>query len=484
MNCQKYGQNFWDGVLGHTREEVIGKSFGDFLHPDWVDHFKQNFPRFKAVGEILGVEFEMVKKDGSLIMVDFNGKIGRDEKGDFRQTHCILHDITAQKRSEEALRKSEAFSKVLIDAIPIPVFYKDRDGKYLGFNSAFETFFGATKERLIGKSVFDIHSPELAEVYHRHDEELLNSGGVQIYESQWKTSDGKLHDIIFNKAIFNDSEGNIRGLIGAIIDITSGKRAEEALRESEAQKRAILDATIDTIRLVDKDMRVIWANRTNTAELKKSPEQLVGNTCYKALVGRDTPCPGCPTKKALKSGNIEHAVIPQTDLRGFKGKSFWEDYAVPIKNESGDIVNLIQVSRNITDYKEAEEALKERESNLRQIIDLVPHFIFVKDEKGKFIIVNKAVADAYGTTVENLTGKSDIDFASNKEEAEFFIQNDLEVIQSGEPKFIPEEQITDSGGNVRLLQTTKIPFKTTMMGKPAILGVSVDITSSKKRKKR
>ena len=466
----------WLDTLGYTREEVIGKSFSDFLHPEWRNYFKENFPRFKAIGEIPDVEFEMVKKDRSLIMVNINGKIGRDEKGDFKQTHCILHDITAQKKSEEVLQKSEFFSKTLIDAISTPVFYKDRAGKYLGFNSAFGRFFGATKERLIGKSVFDIHSPELAEVYHRHDEELFNNGGVQIYESQWRTSNGELHDIIFNKATFNDSEGNIRGLIGTIIDITSRKRSEEALRESEAQKTAILDATIDTIRLVDKDMRVIWANKANTAELKTGLEQLVGNTCYEALLGRDTPCPGCPTQKALESDRIEHAVIAQTDIKGFKGRSFWEDYAVPIKNKSGDIVNLIQIARNITDYKEAEEALKERESNLRQIIDLVPHFIFVKDEKGKYIIVNKAAADAYGTTVENLTGNSDMDFASNKADAASFIKDDLEVIQSGEQKFIPEEQITDSKGNIRFLQTTKIPFKTTMTKKSAILGIAIDIT--------
>lgn len=53
----------WLDTLGYSRDEVIGKSFGDFLHPDWKDHFKENFPRFKAIGEILGVEFEMIKKD-------------------------------------------------------------------------------------------------------------------------------------------------------------------------------------------------------------------------------------------------------------------------------------------------------------------------------------------------------------------------------------------------------------------------------------
>jgi PAS domain S-box-containing protein len=104
-NCIEVNPS-WLSTLGYTREEVIGKSFGDFLHPEWKEHFKENFLRFKAVGEILGVEFKMVKKDGSLILVSFHGKVGKNKFGDFQQTHCIFQDITEHKRVEEALKES------------------------------------------------------------------------------------------------------------------------------------------------------------------------------------------------------------------------------------------------------------------------------------------------------------------------------------------------------------------------------------------
>jgi len=97
----------WLDTLGYAKEEVIGKSFADFLHPDWQDHFKEHFPRFKSIGEVLGVEFEMVKKNGDLILVSFTGKINRDEKGNFQQTHCIFHNITAHKRAEGELKQIE-----------------------------------------------------------------------------------------------------------------------------------------------------------------------------------------------------------------------------------------------------------------------------------------------------------------------------------------------------------------------------------------
>jgi PAS domain S-box-containing protein len=91
----------WLTVLGYTRDEVIGRNFAEFLHPDWKAHFKQNFPRFKAVGEVLGVEFEIRKKDGSFILVSFNGKIGKHPDQSFQQTHCIFQDITEKKQEEE-----------------------------------------------------------------------------------------------------------------------------------------------------------------------------------------------------------------------------------------------------------------------------------------------------------------------------------------------------------------------------------------------
>jgi len=133
------------------------------------------------------------------------------------------------------------------------------------------------------------------------------------------------------------------------------KKAEEALRESEAQKRAILDASIDRLRYVDKDMRVIWANKTTAMELDMSPEDLVGQTCYKLFIGRDIPCEGCPTVRAGETGQMERAVMHKSKANGIEKESYWDNYSVPLKNEAGDIASFIQVARNITDQKRADE---------------------------------------------------------------------------------------------------------------------------------
>jgi PAS domain S-box-containing protein len=130
---------------------------------------------------------------------------------------------------------------------------------------------------------------------------------------------------------------------------------EVSLRQSESQKRAILDASIDRIRYIDKDMKIIWANKTTAMELNMSTEDLVGYTCYKLFVGRDTPCKGCPTVIARETGKIERSLMYQPKVKGIEGESYWDTYCVPLKNDAGEIESFIQIARNITDQKRAEE---------------------------------------------------------------------------------------------------------------------------------
>ncbi|HEY9598235.1 MAG TPA: ATP-binding protein, partial [Cyanophyceae cyanobacterium] len=131
---------------------------------------------------------------------------------------------------------------------------------------------------------------------------------------------------------------------------------------------------------------------------------------------------------------------------------------------------------NITDSKRTQEALRDSERVLHQVIDLVPHFIFAKDQQGRFILVNQAVADAYGVSVEKLLGKTAEDFAPDTLEAQAAWVADLAVIQNGQPQGFTEETITDSRGNKRVLQISRIPFYPTGSPNPAVLCVAIDIT--------
>ena len=116
--------------------------------------------------------------------------------------------------------------------------------------------------------------------------------------------------------------------------------------------------------------------------------------------------------------------------------------------------------------------LSYQQTFLRKVIDLNPNFIFAKDREGHFVLVNEAVAEAYGTTVGELTGKTDADFNPNKNEVEHFHLADLAVIDSQQEKIIGEEKITDAAGRVRWLYTVKRPSVSPEGEANLLLGVS------------
>src|SRR5205823_6664634 len=130
----------------------------------------------------------------------------------------------------------------LVDSLAVPVFFKSRDGRYLGVNRAWEEFFGIKGETFIGKEVRDLYpqDPGIAERHAAMDKQLYAKAGRQDYEIKVRAANGELRDTIYYKATYTDLHGEVAGLIGAIVDITARTNAEEALRQNEERWRAIV----------------------------------------------------------------------------------------------------------------------------------------------------------------------------------------------------------------------------------------------------
>ncbi|NOR44662.1 MAG: PAS domain S-box protein, partial [Candidatus Delongbacteria bacterium] len=105
----------WLKTLGYNRDEVIGKNFGDFLHPDWKPHFEKNFPEFKRQGYVSDVQFKIRHKDGHYLDISFEGCIGYYPDGSFKQTYCVFKDITEQKKLEYELKKHHEHLEELVN---------------------------------------------------------------------------------------------------------------------------------------------------------------------------------------------------------------------------------------------------------------------------------------------------------------------------------------------------------------------------------
>ncbi len=138
----------------------------------------------------------------------------------------LRNKIIERDMAESALSKNKDLLEAIIESIASPLFYKDEKGIYLGCNSLFCDFIGLTKQQVIGSSVFDVAPSELAEVYHRADMDLMERRGTQTYEAQVRYADETLHDIVFNKSTILHSDGQVGGLVGVMLDITTLKQAE------------------------------------------------------------------------------------------------------------------------------------------------------------------------------------------------------------------------------------------------------------------
>ena len=168
------------------------------------------------------------------------------------------------------------------------------------------------------------------------------------------------------------------------------------------------------------------------------------------------------------------------------GHGVWVNQTLSaVRERSGRLEYFVCIIEDITERKRAQEVLTEQQKFLQQIIHTDPSLIFVKDWNGTFTLVNKAVADIYGTTVEELTGKSDADFNSNQEEVEAFLRVDREVMETLQSRYVSEEPVTDSRtGELRWFQTIKVPLVSSIDGSRQVLGVSTDITERRRAEER
>lgn len=252
-------------VLGFSHTEFERLNVKDYeLSP--VSEIKARFDRILKAGCPDRHEARYRKKGGEFIDVFVNVRTLSFEGGKYFL--LAWDDISEKKRIQTKVFEQFDFLATLMETISTPLFYKDRQGRYTGCNKAFEDFFGISKAEIIGKTVFDLGPPDIAEKYFRKDEELFNNPGKQVYEWKVKTRGHGLREVIFNKATFKDIKGNVAGLVGVIVDITDLKRAEAEIKKSRdtliAQNKILVEWTSPEI-LYRPDFECIMTRITEMA---------------------------------------------------------------------------------------------------------------------------------------------------------------------------------------------------------------------------
>ncbi len=194
--------------------------------------------------------------------------------------------IQEREQAGQALQEQLHFNQALFNAIPNPVFYKNREGRYLGCNEAFSRLYGLRPEDLAGKTVYDVAPPEVADTYRRMDDALFAEPGLQIYEYAVPLPSGEMRSLMFNKATFNDSDGHVAGLVGVIVDLTERKREQEQLAEAEALFRGLVEQSLAGIYII-QDKRFTYVNPRMADIFGYSPEEMLRLGPYDIVLPED-----------------------------------------------------------------------------------------------------------------------------------------------------------------------------------------------------
>ncbi|WP_099189292.1 sensor domain-containing diguanylate cyclase [Tepidibacter mesophilus] len=211
------------------------------VHDDYKDFVIKCIKNSIEDGIEKNMEYKIINSNREELWIRVNSIcIYNDNKKRFKMIGMVK-DITQGKNSEMLIEENDEFLEVLIDTIPSPIFYKDENGIYKYSNTAHIEYLGIKKEDIIGHTIHDIINREIAEIHSNVDINIIKNKEKHIYESQFQCKDGLLHDVIFNKAPYINHKGEVKGIVGVMVDITERKNSEKKIKKLSKIKDSILE---------------------------------------------------------------------------------------------------------------------------------------------------------------------------------------------------------------------------------------------------
>jgi PAS domain S-box-containing protein len=363
----------FEAMFGYEAGELIGKHVSvvnapeDKMSPqDTADEIMKSL---NETGEWRG-EVKNIRKDGTTFWC--LAVVSTFEHPEFGSVWISAHtDITARKRAELQIAEYSRFITTLMDTLPVPIFYKDISGKYLGCNPPFEDYIGLPRNDLIGKTAYDISPRDLADRYTAADLEVFDKPVPQRYEAQVRFANGSRHDVIFYKAPFFNAEGSVAGLIGTFLDITERKKGEEALRESREMYRDLVENINDVIFTLDLKGNFTYISPVIERLYGYIPSEMIGQHFSKFIHPDDHPSCIEAFKKRMKGeyGLNEFKIV----TRDSRVESVIVSQRSIIKD--GTVTGFNYIMTNITERKLAEEALRQVNKKLNLLSSITRHDI-------------------------------------------------------------------------------------------------------------
>jgi len=479
----------WKEMLGFADNEIANHldEWARRVHPDdleWVtqaiyDHFDRETPFYET-------EHRVLCKDGSYKWILDRGQALWDEQGNAIRMTGSHTDVTERKQAEVALRESEQKYRQLIEHLNVGFVVHGPDTRILQCNRTACEILGLSMEQLLGTagvipSWYFVREDGTAMPIEEYPvnrvlstQAPLNNYVVGVRQDFHPTIWG-----LVSAFPEFDSHHQLTQVVVIFTDISDRRRieaerfqAEQALRRSEVTKQAIIEAIPDLLirmRADGKYLDFISSSDFNTVNPDQLREQVaVGDVLPDHLAQLRMR----HVEQALNKGTIQ---IYEQEIWIADTLCYEEVRVVPLISDE-----VLVMVRDITGRKQAELELQAQKTFLQQVIDAVPSSIFVKDEGGKFLIVNQSAASIYGVPIEAMLGQQDQSFNPDVSQTESFVVQNQQVTQNRAAITFPDQKIYDRQGQAHWYQTTISPFMDARGQVRGIIGNAIDVSDRKR----
>ncbi len=466
--------------LGLASEaEAVGRSDLDFFDREHALQAMEDERRIMETGEgIRDKEESEIGPDGARRWVMTTKLPLRGPAGDIVGTFGFSRDITERRRSEKALIESESLYHTLVENLPLNVFRKDRDGRFVFCNQRLCESLGEPPEAIMGRTDHDFFPSELSDKYRADDLRIMETGDVFEDVEQYLDAYGSRRFIHVMKTAVRDHEDRVTGIQGVFLDITAEREAEQALRQNEQRYRALMETSRVAIVTATDEDRIFDCNPAAEAMFGYTMAELQGVSLTRLMPERYREKHRRAFRRFIETGgpSIAGATV---EIHGQRrdGTEFPLELSIASWRSPEGRVWFAGIMRDVTERSKSEQAIKDSEALYHSLVESLPLNVLRKDVEGRITFGNQRFFEFADMEPAATIGKTDHDLYPSAL-ADQYRADDLRVIATGEILERVEAHHTPNGRTV-YVEVFKAPVRA---ADGSIVGVQIlfwDVTERK-----
>ncbi len=418
-----YVNQRWCEMAGISLAQALDEGWMERLHPDDRQRVTDAWEKMVQAEGQWELEYRFLSPEGNVTWVLGRATALRDARGRISGYIGINIDITERKQAEENLRESQQSYRRLIETCPNSIGFIDLEGKLALCNQQTATLYGYESPKdLIGKFAFEFIAPQDRDAARASLEQALAGREIHDVEYEMLKRDGTPFYARISGSLVTDAAGQPLGIIAITQDISEHRRAEQALRESEERYRSTIDALNALIHVVDRELRFVLFNQ----KMRETLQQLgiskdpIGQHLFEIF----TFLPDKVRQEYEKVFETGQMQTTQEATQIGQQERWSETRKIPIFDSTGTPFRVITIVHDITEHKQAEQAVRESELKFRSLVDQAAEMLYLHDLDGNILDVNQAAVTHTGYTKSELlqlkTSDIDPDYVEREDQGRFW----------------------------------------------------------------